>query len=119
MRSSGFVLHSARDPTETFGPDGPSQNSPEPTRSKTPTQAGVLAAVRQNASPKAPAVGPMKPVLQRFVGVYGKPAISDAKYDTRSARGGRGGRVTSGSDLSSIDLARHGCPMRATLTIRG
>lgn len=43
----------------------------------------------------------MKPVLKRFVGAYGKSAAADLKYDIRSARGGRGGRVTSVAALWS------------------
>ncbi|KAL5525827.1 hypothetical protein ACEPAG_7164 [Sanghuangporus baumii] len=87
-RSSGFVLHAAKDTSSTFAPP--------------PSKRSEIRASPQNgaatSSPETPTVtspSSLKPVLRRLMEAPGKGQPSDAKYDIRSARGGRGGKVTS------------------------
>ena len=92
-RSSGFVLQVAKDSSSTFIPQDESLDHPQ-----TPTIKTVNAA--ESLPPASPVVNnqtpPVKPVLRRLLD---RPDhnLQDpaAKYDIRSARGGRGGKVTS------------------------
>ncbi|KAL5526614.1 hypothetical protein ACEPAF_8338 [Sanghuangporus sanghuang] len=86
-RSSGFVLHAAKDTSSTFAP---------------PAKQSEIRVLSQNgattSSPETPTMTspyPLKPVFRRLIEPPGKGQPSDAKYDIRSARGGRGGKVTS------------------------
>lgn len=83
-RSSGFVLQTTYDP---FSEPPPILD--ELPHKSTPRKSDTLSVPDFNLS------SPSKPVLKRFSPMTGDSAALDTKYDVRSARGGRGGKVTS------------------------
>lgn len=100
-RSSGFVLHAAST-SDSF--DNPMGAIGDSARASTPTQLQMSIStkpVRNPVESKQAPVGPKipKPVLKRFTNSLLDPSPSEVKYDIRSARGGRGGKVTSVASL--------------------
>ncbi|THH10040.1 hypothetical protein EW145_g1598 [Phellinidium pouzarii] len=77
-RSSGFVLHAAKDSTITFEVDHANRSS-----MKTPVQPDVSLS-SSSPDPQIPAMAsfpPLKPVLRRFTELSAKASPSDVKYN--------------------------------------
>ncbi|KAH8118082.1 hypothetical protein DFH11DRAFT_876649 [Phellopilus nigrolimitatus] len=97
-RSSGFILHTAKDTPSSFEP--PKSDEEECPRAKTPTQSHPPPADPPGlTTPTKAEPPPIKPVLRRFADLPALPQPPGVKYDIRSARGGRGGKVASVATL--------------------
>ncbi|KAI5119446.1 hypothetical protein M0805_008385 [Coniferiporia weirii] len=89
-RSSGFVLHATTDLSNSLEQVYADHiDRPQTVRPTQPNSSLEL------STPNHTNISPVKPVLQRFAGLSVNPQPSGVKYDVRSARGGRGGKVTS------------------------
>ena len=88
-RSSGFVLHAARDASSTFSPP------PEKQSEITVSPRDGVTSSPETPTMTSPGPSPLKPVLRRLMESPDKGHPVGNKYDVRSARGGRGGKVTS------------------------
>ena len=119
-RSSGFVLHAAAN-TDSFDPPvngahSDSARGSTPTQLQSPVSTSPEIVHHKSAEPSPPVDNPAvpKPVLKRFTGLSLSPPPKDVKYDVRSARGGRGGKVTTVASLWASLAAQNPTPAKVT-----